>query len=72
MKMRPGPWRRDVPQRIANIAGNRASIIDFTTAAKRQADGAATPSAASVETRPDNPASAMKVSAAGAMFGRSR
>ena len=39
MKMRPGPWRRDVPQRIANIAGNRASIIDFTTAAKRQADG---------------------------------
>jgi hypothetical protein len=34
-----------VPQRTANIAGNRASIIDFTTAAlKRQAGGAATPS----------------------------
>ena len=33
---------------------------------------AATPSAASVETRYDNPASAMKVSATGAMFGRSK
>ena len=53
-------------------AGNRASIIDFTTAAlKRQAGGAATPSAASVETRSDNPASAMKASETSAMFGRS-
>ena len=46
---------RDVPQRTTNIAGRQA----------------ATPSAASVETRSDNPASAMKVSATGAIFGRS-
>ena len=61
-----------MPQRTANIAGSRASVIDLAAAAsKRQAGGAATPSAASVETRSDSPSSAMKASVSGAMFGRS-
>ena len=48
-----------MPQRITNIADNRASFIDFTTGV--EATGWRT-------IHQDNPASAMKASANGAMF----
>ena len=60
-------------QRTPNIAVNRASIIDCYHCGVEAAGWRGTDAICGQawETRSDNPASAMKVSANGAMFGRS-